>query len=251
MRNRLSFTMIEVIFVIIIIGIISLGIVRKGGDSSFRQGRDQIISHLRQTQHLALMDDRFLPSMEFAPADKSQAYKEAITKDWRNSMWRFQIHDLRPNSNNDYVGATYSIYSDRPTDSGVWKNQPQGYALIARNPLNNKCLSYISKNNLPNECKNNRDKRLRLSTVFGIVSMRVSSQCGDNKASETIFFDPLGAPYCGSTKNGSKPVKLTRQAKIVLKGKLSSEGAVICIAPETGMIYADHEWVSGVEECRP
>ncbi|MGP1580871.1 MAG: pilus assembly FimT family protein [Wolinella sp.] len=240
MRNRLSFTMVELVFVIAVVGILAAMIARRGDDTSLlSQARDQIISHIRYAQYLALTDDRFIPSMDFIPDSEPLAYREAMVRDWRNSMWRFQIHDLGANSNNNYKGVSYSVYSERPTRNGVWKNQPQGHSIIARDPISNKCLSYISKNNLPNECKNDRDKRLRLKDIFNVVRIEVSSQCGQNKTSETIFFDALGVPYCGSTKGGNKPVKLTEDVRIVIKsGDLLLEGkeAVICVLSQTGAV---------------
>ena len=60
-QNKLTraFTMIELVFVIVIVGIISVMIAPSFDGNNARQAADQIVSHIRYTQHLAMMDNKF------------------------------------------------------------------------------------------------------------------------------------------------------------------------------------------------
>lgn len=54
-----AFTMIELIFVIVIIGILAAVIIPKSGSNKLYEAATQVVSHIRYTQHLAMVDDKF------------------------------------------------------------------------------------------------------------------------------------------------------------------------------------------------
>ncbi len=60
-----AFTMLELIFVIVVVGILSFMVAGRFERNSLREAADQLVSHIRYTQHLAMMDNRFNPN---APA---------------------------------------------------------------------------------------------------------------------------------------------------------------------------------------
>ncbi len=51
--------MMELIFVIIVIGILSAVFIPRFGQNKLSQAANQLISNIRYTQHLALMDDEY------------------------------------------------------------------------------------------------------------------------------------------------------------------------------------------------
>jgi prepilin-type N-terminal cleavage/methylation domain-containing protein len=57
--KKSAFTMMELIFVIIVIGILSAVFIPRFGQNNLSQAANQLISHIRYTQHLALMDDEY------------------------------------------------------------------------------------------------------------------------------------------------------------------------------------------------
>lgn len=54
-----AFTLIELIFVIVIIGILSVVIMSRTGSSKVAEAATEFQSHIRYTQHLAMVDDKF------------------------------------------------------------------------------------------------------------------------------------------------------------------------------------------------
>lgn len=223
---RRGFTMVELVFVIVIVGIIGGLAMRKSSDTSLIEARNQVISHLRYAQHLAMGDEKFVGNREMAPG----AHAKAETEFWKNRWWRVQFHTIN-NAQEGKVGETYSVYSEAPTSAGKYNGNPAGNSIIARDPLSGLCLSYYTKNNLPDKCKTNRDGNLRLEKRFGI-SGKVSVKTKECSAGQRkIFFDGMGAPYCG----GDDPKKLTEAAEITLtKGGKSEK---ICIEAVTGYIH--------------
>ncbi len=57
--KKSAFTMMELIFVIIVIGILSAVFIPRFGQNKLSQAANQLISNIRYTQHLALMDDEY------------------------------------------------------------------------------------------------------------------------------------------------------------------------------------------------
>ncbi|WP_024955159.1 pilus assembly FimT family protein [Sulfurospirillum arcachonense] len=60
---KMAFTMLELVFVIVIVGILSVMIAPSFNNNNARKAADQIISHIRYTQHLAMMDNKFDPAV--------------------------------------------------------------------------------------------------------------------------------------------------------------------------------------------
>ncbi len=60
--KRQAFTMLELIFVIVIVGILSFIAASSFQRNTVIEAVDQVVSHIRYTQHLAMMDDKFTPS---------------------------------------------------------------------------------------------------------------------------------------------------------------------------------------------
>ncbi|EAJ5693991.1 prepilin-type N-terminal cleavage/methylation domain-containing protein [Campylobacter fetus] len=54
-----AFTLIEIIIVLVIVGIMASFTIPKLNRNDLRLAADQIVSHIRYTQHLAIIDDKF------------------------------------------------------------------------------------------------------------------------------------------------------------------------------------------------
>ena len=57
-----AFTMLELVFVIVIVGILSYFVSSSFQRNPLREAADQVVSHIRYTQHLAMIDDKFDPN---------------------------------------------------------------------------------------------------------------------------------------------------------------------------------------------
>lgn len=60
--SKKAFTMLELVFVIVIIGILSFMAASSFQRNTVIEAADQVVSHIRYTQHLAMMDDKFTPN---------------------------------------------------------------------------------------------------------------------------------------------------------------------------------------------
>ena len=111
-QNKLirAFTMIELVFVIVIVGILSAMIAPNFQRNSTREAADQIVSHIRYTQHLAMMDNKF----------------ETNNQNWYKNRWNIDLNT-----------TSYSISSEQYKNDG--SNDGTKYAsnpLASKQPLN-------------------------------------------------------------------------------------------------------------------
>jgi len=167
--KRNAFTLIELIFVVVIVSILAfVALGRFGTTGELQQATDQLIRHLRYTQHLAMMDDHFDPG-------DGQWYKRG---------WQLMIHT---NGYDDLTGFGYSIYQDRngnramettefavdPMDQNLWMSVGlPGWALTPTN-------------------EDRLNPQLSLAQSFNIINI---SRTGMG-TSTRISFDSLGKPY--------------------------------------------------------
>ena len=83
-----AFTMIELVFVIVVIGILAAVIIPNTRTNPVYEAATQLQSHIRYTQHLAMVDDKF----------------DANTTNWHRNRWQIR-----------FSGNTYSIVSNNNT----------------------------------------------------------------------------------------------------------------------------------------
>lgn len=56
-----AFTMIELIMIIVVVGILATAIIPRVDRNTLLEATDQVASHVRYTQHLAMLDDKYDP----------------------------------------------------------------------------------------------------------------------------------------------------------------------------------------------
>jgi len=169
-----AFTIIELIFVIIVIGIIASIAIPKLKKNYLPKAAAQVISHIRYTQHMALMDDKF----------------DTTNVDWHRERWmiRFKEDLLYTSPSESYNGVwSYSIFSDADHD-----RNPDAVEM-AINPLNkNQYLSGGYNNTLHINDKKAM-KLMRLGDTYNIKDMAFGGGCRSN--TPYIYFDHLGRPF--------------------------------------------------------
>ena len=72
-----AFTLLELVFVIVIAGILAFVLIPKSSDTKLLESANQLISHIRYAQQLALNNDQFDPN----------------DKDWYKKMWRIEFEN--------------------------------------------------------------------------------------------------------------------------------------------------------------
>ncbi|WP_456451407.1 pilus assembly FimT family protein [Hydrogenimonas sp.] len=207
-----AFTMLELIMVILVVAILSVIMIPRFSDDKLREAADQIISHIRYTQHLAMIDDKFSPT----------------DANWPRS--RYQIAFYHDGSGDGHL--VYTVFSDEDMDSNT--NPEVGE--IATDPSTGNLL--IGDSNY-----GKHSELLDLTAKFGIDSIQF---CGSATAlttsntgnSQHIYFDNLARPYYMSstwTMNGLFGDLLTATCDIVFQ---SNDGNfTISIEPETGYVH--------------
>ena len=206
-----AFTMLELVFVIVIIGILAAAIIPSTRTNPLQEAAIQLVSHIRYTQHLAMVDDKF----------------DSTNADWFKERWQvvFEYATSEPK---------YSIYSDRPTYTGN-----ADISEVAIDPLNkNKILSGGGTALTSVAAKAKLNKKLNLNQSYGINSVSFSSNC-QFALSTRLAFDHLGRPLIGNIGSYSSAYINNRllqgQCQITL---FNSEGNVtIAVESETGYAH--------------
>ena len=197
-----AFTMMELIFVIVIIGIIAVVVIPRTGSNKLVEAATQVISHIRYTQHLAMVDDKF-------NANDSNWYKK-----------RWQIRFRRSSNMSGYV-----IFSDL----NAQRNVDVGERAI--DPLTKKIIDGF-----------NGYKDANLTLSYNIVgdNTGIVQSCFTNDGSlvtsnRGVFsFDHLGRPYSGlSNATSATQYLITGNCDLTLKDR-SGASITIRVHPESG-----------------
>jgi len=160
--KRLAFTMIELIFVIIVIGILTSLALPRFEKNSRQEAADNILSAIRYTQQLALLDN-----------------KTSTNSNWQKTLWAIRF--------NGTTNAYYTIATDDSKNGAITKNES------AIDPANGKYLfntSGVFANISADESPN-----VFIGYKYGIDSMSFSGGCSN--AQKHIAFDHLGRPFNG------------------------------------------------------
>ena len=107
-----AFTMIELIFIIVVVGILAAVAIPRIDRDNLIELVDQVTTHIRYTQQLAMMDNVYDGSDEH----------------WYRGYWRIQFSDSADGGD----GWKYSVYKDLPGYSGNLNSERE----VARDPQN-------------------------------------------------------------------------------------------------------------------
>ena len=209
--------MIELVFVIVVIGILAAIIIPRIKTNPVQEAAIQLVSHIRYTQHLAMMDDKY--------GEGSKWYRK-----------RWQIVFINSSkANNQY---SYTIFSDASTTGDP------NFTEIAKNPLNsNQIMTGGSSGGEAKLGINHPDftgmKKLNIGMSYGITDVTFSNSC---KVAKRLAFDYIGRPIIGKlgAASGSGGNMKAYEDDNLLKANCDitltdgTESAIIRIAPETG-----------------
>jgi len=207
-RNRSGFTMIEVVMVITIIGILAtLALPRMSRDLR-QEAIDNILSAVRYTQHLALVDDKT------DPADS----------EWQKKLWKITF---TINGTNSY----YTISSDSDKDGVVDKLE------TAMDPANGTYMYHLNTNPTAADESTN----ILIGKNYGINGITFSGGCPSNV--HHIGFDRLGRPHVsiGSAANDYRSY-MTSDCNITFSfAKSGIDPFSLIVTKETGFSYVEGE----------
>ena len=162
-----AFTLLELIIIIVIVGILSSIILSRTKDDSLEQAALQLMSHIRYTQHLAMMDDKI---------DRKDSK-------WMQKRWQI-IFCKQGNSNNKWA---YTIFADTYGTSSGKPNKTE----IAINPLN-------LNQRMTGGYNSAAELNVTHSTFIGMKTMNLGMTYGITNMSfscnQRIVFDYSGRP---------------------------------------------------------
>ena len=220
--------MIELVFVIIVIGILSATIIPRIQTNPLQEAAIQLVSDIRYTQHLALVDDKY---------DNNDRDSYGRVK-WFRERW--QINFGAPGSANSKY--SYTIYSDSYDDSTGDPDDSE----IAKNPQNK---SQIMTGGCGSGIKDIRNdtfqgmKKMNIGESYGISNVIFSRSCTFSR-SKRLYFDHLGRPMYrklgASSDNGSKqayePNNLLETDCIITLVDNNDANISLAITAETGYV---------------
>jgi len=219
-----AFTLIELIFVIVVVGILSAVLIPKTQGNSLQEAATQLVSDIQYTQHLAMISDKFNTS-------DANWYKER----WMIRFKKDLVYSGSYTPNGTYTGVwSYSIFSDKSNDKNPNKSE------MARNPSNpNQYLSGGYNNTLHVEDARSMQK-LRLGSAYGITNITFGGGCRSNIL--YIYFDYMGRPFNSMNTSSAYELASSGYHKLLTSPceiKLSDGESIliIVIEPETGYVH--------------
>ena len=225
-----AFTLVELIFVVVVIGILAFALWPTKQPTQALEAARQIVAHIRYTQHLALNDDKFATHTYIA----TDGTKKNIAIDWYKRLWRITFSNLTADKDCKIGGWQYAVYQNIAGDLSD-KGQPNGTIEAARNPAQagkvlSACYSGLSTNT---------SDELNLGQTYKIENIYFSEFATDSRI-QGIIFDELGRAYpsgdFSQAYNNGKKFKLgdnNSYGRITLSAKDGSVAKILVFA-ETG-----------------
>lgn len=210
-----AFTLLELIFIIVVVGILAAVIVPNTHRSPLHEAAVQLVSHIRYTQHLAMIDDKF----------------DANEPMWYRQRWEIAFST---------AGGTesYYIFSDSPSNIGAYDGNPGANATytdveVAINPSKqDKYLIGVPFGSFDNLATQRLSEELDIGNKYGIGDITVNGG-GTGSNANRILFDHLGRPYRGNTSSTSAAAlssSVDRVATSAIFVKLCTNA---CVDPKT------------------
>ncbi len=199
-----AFTMIELVFVIVVAGILSAVMLPRLERDTTYEAALQFATHIRYTQHLAMVDDVYSPTVQ----------------NWYQSRWKIDFNSL-----------AYSIYRDQNTNNAIDPNE------VAANPANSGLLltgdTTVSAN---------ASSELNLAN-YDITAINASAGCGTGTTLTfdhlgRPMIDTAAATTNTMTNAYLAANMLTNNCILTLVGN-DGNNVNITIRPETGYVSVD------------
>lgn len=206
----------ELIFVLIVIGILAAVIIPEMKSNKLREAAIQVISHIRYTQHLAMVDDKF----------------DATDGNWYKGRWQILFGTSAYTNNN----VAYTIFADT---SGNSTGNPDNDE-VAINPINKSKLLTGGFSGKLYTSDPKATKEMNIGETYGITLYSLDKGCSGAR----IAFDHMGRPFRGDMSSTDTAYHAGRLIQTDAGGDpceitlTSSEGSiVIAIEPETGYAH--------------
>jgi type II secretory pathway pseudopilin PulG len=248
--KKQSFTLIELIVVLIVIAILVIKSNFTLSNTSLNQAADQVMNHINFTRELALKDNKF----QYYPINNSVTELNR-TKYWFKQWWQIRFTYYTKDEKTYYF---YEIFSDLPYNSthnfskvGNLPNKKEAWEkTYAKNPVNNLYLvGKNQENSGDNKFPEISDKKLNLTQSYDIKKVEINGYSIDSSSGiKRFIFDNYGNVYIDEGTAGDagdinpydkdERIPLIAIAKISLcKDDNCNKKIDICITPKVGFAY--------------
>ena len=227
MKKR-AFTMIELVFVIVVVGILAAVMIPKLNRNGSREAAAQILTHIRYAQHLAMQDDKYVQSVD--------------EKLWFKMRWGITFNETSlKECPIDELGVKtwkYSVFFDK-RGKKIFSGNINSEDQVANDIYKSGKLLSSGWSGISTDACKKINKELNLGKRFGIASVDFRDGCSEM---QTINFDEMGRPMkvVSVTKNrGTKrPYDrlLKKDCKITITDKRGNQ-TTITIEKESGFTY--------------
>lgn len=210
-----AFTMFELVMVIVVLGILAAMALPRMERDIQQEAADNVLSAIRYTQHLALMDNKENPS----------------SNRWQRALWQIRFN----NYGGDWV---YSVWTNADYDNNVDLLTNEA----AIDPANGKLL------HSPDATMDNGESpNIFLTQNYGITNVTINGcqNQGPNAPANPglhIAFDYMGRPHRGVTVGGNRDYRTAiTQGTCQLIFTTATGTFRINIAPETGYAWIQNQ----------
>jgi len=197
--KKSAFTMIELVFVIIILGILASIAMDSTDRDLTQEASSTVLSNIRLAQQKALSDNK---------------HKANNDPNWQRAYWRFEFNSTSP--------INYTIGSDIDLNGIIEKTES------AIDPTDGKYLFNNSSGD------NTMSEKVLLEKKFGVNSITPSAGCS---GSNSIAFDYLGRPHINTENASNNFATIMSNDCNITFGMSASNNFTITIEAETGHTF--------------
>lgn len=223
-----SFTLLELVFVIVVIGILSAVIIPSTRTNPLQEAATQLVSHIRYTQHLAMVDDK---------------YGDNSSSEWYKKRWQLKF----AKGEETYYKWSYVIFSDI---SGAGNPDPDEVAVNTFD-RNKKLTGGSTGETMIHSGDVDSTSEMNLGNAYGVLDVDVSSPCRTGPTSKLIVFDNLGRPLRGNDRDYTSAYNTGGATNILIEtgcsiticsvadcnNAIDEEKVIIAIEKETGYAH--------------
>jgi len=204
-KQTKAFTMIELVFVIVVLGILAALAMPRLDRDLRQEAADNILSAIRYTQHLALNDDKTDP----------------FDTNWQKELWQ-----IRFTVSADNKATFYTISSDQDQDGFVDKSE------TAIDPINGHYMYNASGATV--DMDSDESPNIFIGKKYGINSLTLNGGC----TVQHLAFDHLGRVHTGiGSATNTYDKYMSSDCTMTFGFADGSDNLDIIIAKETGYAY--------------
>ena len=206
-KQTKAFTMLELVFVIVVLGILAALAMPRMDRDLRQEAADNVLSSIRYTQHLALIDDKTDPF--------------DLLGTWQKKLWAIRFTTATS-------GSYYTVGSDANKINGIEKPE------TAIDPTNGKYMYHLHTNPVQGDESSN----VLLGKKYGVGTINYNGGCSN---AQHVAFDQLGRPHNaigGASNTYDKYMLSDCNLTFNFTGNAATPFNII-IKKETGYAYID------------